>query len=241
MEANQPLQSSHSGNHGAGNGRYNGGGTACPTEKACYRSKQEAEKSAQEMQARHPHEAKQYAYPCDECPNWHLTSMQPDAFGMGKSRQQIAPESMLRNGNASKGGRPKGYRTRTEAEKLEAFKLQAQKMKIAVIAEKLGISYPTASNWLGDPALKAKYEASLVPKSLEDFQSEEQKLERQLADIRSKKAAAIEAKQFKFLPCWEGKGVLIKKEGNHVAFTLADAEELVIRLDDYLKQAEMPK
>jgi transposase len=235
------MRQSGNGLHGGANGQASGNHSTCPTEKICYGTKQEAEKSSQEMQAKYPHQATQHAYACNECPNWHLTSVEPDAFGMASSRQQIAPESMLRSANASRRGRPKGYRPRTEAEKLEAFKLHAQGIKIVAVAERLGVSGPTVSYWLANPGLKAKYEKTKTPQSIEEFDSEEKKLERQLAEIRSKKQEAIEAKQFKFLPCWEGKGVLIKKEGNHVAFTLADAEELVILLDDYLKQAEVPK
>ena len=156
MGSIQPMRQSGNGLHGGANGQASGNRSTCPTEKICYGSKQEAEKSSQEMQAKYPHQATQHAYACNQCPNWHLSALQADAFGMASSRQQIAPESMLRNANASKGGRPKGYRTRTEMEKLEAFKLQAQKMTIAAIAEKLGVSYATAWNWLGDPAFEGQ-------------------------------------------------------------------------------------
>jgi len=99
----------------------------------------------------------------------------------------------------------------------------------------LETSTANISNWFRDADVKAKYEKSKVPTSIEQIESEEQKLERQLADLRAKKQAAIEAKQWKLLPCWDGKGVLLKKEGNQMGVMLEDAEELIVVLDDYLK------
>jgi transposase len=226
--------------HGSnGNGHHNG--SVCPSKKKAFGSKKEAERWEAENQQKYPQLVSQFPYPCDACTSWHLTSMQPTAFGMANSRQQIAPESMLRSANASRSGRPKGYRPRTEAEKLEAFKLHAQGIKIVAVAERLGVSGPTVSNWLANPGLKAQYEKTKTPRSIEEFDSEEKKLERQLAEIRSKKQEAIEAKQFKFLPCWDGKGVLIKKEANQMALLLADAEDLALQLGDYLDRPETRK
>jgi len=122
-----------------------------------------------------------------------------------------------------------------ETVKLEAFKLRDQGLTHNQIAEKLETSTTNISNWFRDADLKAKYEKSKVPTSIEQFESEEQKLERQLAEVRAKKQAAIDAKKWKLVPCWDGKGVLLKKEGNQIGVLLEDAEELIVVLDDYLK------
>jgi len=145
---------------------------------------------------------------------------------------------MMRAGNANSNavGAPKGPRA-SEAEKLEVFRLMDQGLSKRAISDQLGVSYPTICTWSSDPRLQAIHAKTKVPVTVEQFETEEEKLERQLAEVRAKKQAAIEAKKWKFLPCWNGKGVLLTKEGNQLGVTLDDAEELVVMLDSYLQTA----
>lgn len=224
--------------HGSnGNGHNNG--SICPSKKKAFGSKEEAECWEAENRQKYSHLAKQFPYPCNECPSWHLTSMQPDAFGMGKSRQQIAPESMLRNGNATPSRKPK--QRYPEALKLEAFRFRDCGLSYKQIAARLDVADYNLKNWLANPELQSKYEKAKAPTTVEELEVQEKNLEKQLADTRAKKLAQIDAKQFKFLPCWDGKGVLIKKEANQMALLLADAEDLALQLGDYLDRPEIRK
>jgi hypothetical protein len=209
----------------------NGGGSP----KQCYETQADADDAAKVINDKHPNQPPQFPYQCNEGV-WHLTS---------KPRQFVvnAPASLRLNTRlhaAAKTAEAAGLQKRQrvhqpESVKLEAFKLRDQGFSHKQIADNLETNPANISNWFRDPELKAKYEKSKVPTSIEQFESEEEKLERQLADLRAKKEAAIEAKKWKLVPCWEGKGVLLKKESNQMGVLLSDAEELIVVLDDYLK------
>jgi transposase-like protein len=210
----------------------NGGGIP----KQYYKTQADADDAAKVINDNHPDQPTQSPYYCEEGGVWHLTS---------KPRQFVvnAPGSLFVNTRmhaAAKAAEAAGAQRRQrvhypEEVKLDAFKLRDQGFTHKQIADKLETNPANISNWFRDADLKAKYEKSKVPTSIEQFASEEQKLERQLADLRAKKQAAIEAKQWKLLSCWDGRGVLLKKEGNQMGVMLEDAEELIVVLDDYLK------
>ena len=208
----------------------NGGGIP----KQYYKTQADADDAAKVINDKRPNQPPQFPYQCDEGV-WHLTS---------KPRgEQFNPVGRTRNVrliDAAKVAEAAGVQKRQrvhqpESVKLEAFKLRDEGFSHKQIADKLETNPANISNWFRDADLKAKYEKSKVPTSIEQFESEEQKLERQLVDLRSKKQAAIEAKQWKLVPCWDGKGVLLKKEGNQMGVMLEDADELIVVLDDYLK------
>lgn len=216
------------------NGHANGIGTICTTKKKVFVSKEAAEQFETNIRSKYPTQAKQYAYACESCPNWHLSSVSPESFGMAQNRIKIGTGSLAHSANAGEVTSRLRY---PETLKLEAIRLRNETdMTANAIAEKLGVTTPAVIYvWCRDKELLAKYEKGRIPTSIGDFESEEQKLERQLVELRSKKAAAIEAKKWKFLPCWEGKGVLLKKEQNTMGVLIEDAEELIVMLDDYLK------
>lgn len=210
----------------------NGGGIP----KQYYNTQADADDAAKVINDNHPDQPSQFPYRCPESAVWHL-SCKPREFVVN------APGSLSVNTRlhaAAKAAEAAGAQRRQrvhyhEAVKLDSFNLRDQGFTHKQIADKLETSTANISNWFRDPDLKAKYEKSKVPTSIEQFESEEQKLERQLADIRTKKQVAIEAKRWKLVPCWDGKGVLLKKEGNQIGVLLEDAEELIVVLDDYLK------
>jgi hypothetical protein len=210
----------------------NGGGIP----KQYYNTQADADDAAKVINDNHPGQPPQFPYSCPESAVWHLTS-KPRPFVVN------APGSLSINTRlhaAAKTAEAAGAQTRQhvfhpESVKLEAFKLRDQGFTRKQIADKLETIPGNISNWLRDPDLKAKHEKSKVPTSVEQFASEEQKLERLLADIRAKKQAAIDAKTWKAVPCLDGKGVLLKKEGTQIVVALEDAEELIAVLDAYLK------
>jgi hypothetical protein len=73
-----------------------------------------------------------------------------------------------------------------------------------------------------------------VPKSLDAIATKKKSLEAQLKALQEQEQRLIEAKALKLIPCYDGKGVLIKKEGSQMALLLEDAQELVEKLTDFL-------
>ena len=52
--------------------------------------------------------------------------------------------------------------------------------------------------------------------------------------LQEQEQRLIEAKALKLIPCFDGKGVPIKKEGSQMALMLEDASELAEKLVNYL-------
>jgi transposase-like protein len=209
--------------------------------KTCIKKNFTTEHAATDFAAQllidHPDQEPQYPYVCEECNFYHLSTQTKESHGLQRNGRLDAAMKVAAAFNSERKGR--GFRRYPEALKLEAFRLRDQGLSQAEIADKLDVGKAyggvTISGWLKEPELQAKHAATKTPTTVEQFESEEEKLERQLKEIRAKKQAAIEAKKWKFLPCWDGKGVLFKKEQNQMGITIADAEELIVALDDYLK------
>jgi hypothetical protein len=105
------------------------------------------------------------------------------------------------------------------------------------IAEKTGVSLPTVNYDITQMGgLKALRDPLSSPplQSLEALDEREKALKSELDKISAERRAMIEAKAFKFLPCLEGKGVLIRKESGSLPLLLEDAHELVDKLTAYL-------
>jgi len=79
-------------------------------------------------------------------------------------------------------------------------------------------------------------QVAAAPKSLDAIAAKKKSLEAQLKALQEQEQRLIEAKALKLIPCYDGKGVLIKKEGNQMALLLEDAQELVEKLTDFLTQ-----
>lgn len=76
--------------------------------------------------------------------------------------------------------------------------------------------------------------ATQTVKSLDTIAAKRKFLEEQLKALQAEEQKIFEAKMLKLSPCFDGKGVLIKKEQNQMALLLEDARELVEKLVDYL-------
>lgn len=221
--------------------------------KQWYRTELEAEAAAKRVNDEHPSQNPQRPYLCEDGGVFHLTSKplsevlpRDGEFAPGRVRNTKLDRAM----KAAEAAHEE-KRTRTvysDDAKMEAFKLHDKGLTCADIARRLnmldgdgGPKGQLVRTWLESLDLKQRYAKSKVPATVEQYESEELRLERELAAVRAKKQAVIEAKQFKFMPSqvYEGgnaiAGVLIKKEGKSFAISIPDAETLVIQLDDYLK------
>lgn len=60
--------------------------TGCPSGKKGHISKEVAEGFAADVQQRNQGQVPQYAYACEECPNWHLSAIPPEAHAAARTR-----------------------------------------------------------------------------------------------------------------------------------------------------------
>ena len=74
--------------------------------------------------------------------------------------------------------------------------------------------------------------------TLDSIAEKKKQLEAELLKLHEQEQRLIDLKSLKIVRCWEGKGILISKEGGSVALSIDDCEELVIRIDDMLKSAQ---
>jgi DeoR/GlpR family transcriptional regulator of sugar metabolism len=110
-------------------------------------------------------------------------------------------------------------------------------LSIRQIAEKTGVAQPTIQNDINQMGgLKALRGPLSNPslQTVEALDEREKLLMAQLEKLTADRKALIEAKALKLLSCFDGKGVLIRKESSSLGLSLDDAYELVDRLTAYL-------
>jgi len=104
------------------------------------------------------------------------------------------------------------------------------------IAEQLNISYQSVCAHLRDDKPK-KFSPPVV--TLESIADKEKRLEAELQKVKQEKQRLIDLKALKVVPCWEGKGILISKEGSQLALSLNDCKDLMNKLEDILTSADV--
>ncbi len=197
----------------------------CPTKKKCFVSREAAEKIEEENHLKYPEQVRQYVYACEDCDNWHLTTQSPESRALRSSLRPI--ESV----------QPTCGRDKRE----EVRKLKLQGVSLPKIAEQTGVPYQTVRNWCVDAGLhtvtvqKARGEIKAAS-TVESLSQEEQALEAQLRELQAKKQRLIEESALKLVPCFDGTGVVIKKQIQTLSLSFADANELVEKLMDYLSE-----
>jgi hypothetical protein len=203
----------------------------CPTNKKVFLSEQAA-LAFEERTRESSNRAKQYAYKCEQCPGYHLSFQSPESYAMQQSRQSLPRPVAVEERRSQRGSREEIAERRRQVSKLV---LSGWSMR--QIAEKTGVSLPTVNYDITQMGgLKALRDPLSSPplQSLEALDEREKALKSELDKISAERRAMIEAKAFKFLPCLEGKGVLIRKESGSLPLLLEDAHELVDKLTAYL-------
>jgi hypothetical protein len=191
-------------------------------QKKSFPSREAAEQFAVNLKSTYPERTQQYAYVCEDCPNWHLSTLSPEAYELSKSR----PAPVI----------PPADHKDTKREQILTLKRQG--LGMGDIARRTGVAYQTAHAYCVDAGLHVPTPSAARPSSIkpaltvESLSAEERELQAKLHDIQRKRLQLIEAKPLKIGPC--SQGVCISKEGNVLALSLADAEQLVERLSDYL-------
>ena len=115
------------------------------------------------------------------------------------------------------------------------MELVAKGMSTKEIAAQLGINPMSVYYHIKGRTNKRTQPAPV--QTLESISQEEKDLLAQLERLTQKKNQLIEAKRLKLVPCWqdrEERGILISKESNKLALSIADCHELVGKLTDML-------
>jgi hypothetical protein len=133
------LQVAQQPNGGNGSGA-NGNGhlvPQCPTGKKEFANREEAERFEADNRKLFPNQGKQYAYKCEQCPTYHLTSKPLDAFAIGQTNLKRL-ESLATSDSSPRVSKFRGGRGETEA---EVKRLWKEGLTDAEIAAQLGISH----------------------------------------------------------------------------------------------------
>jgi len=163
---------------------------------------------------------RQWAYKCDDCPDWHLTSTAPGAPTIARTNYAAIANSAARV--------PHGE---TKAKVKELFNRGVTRTQIA---EQLNISYQSVCAHLREDKSK---ESSPPVVTLENLAVKEKQLEAELQRVQQERQRLIELRALKVVLCWEGKGILISKEGDRLALSLDDCTDLVTKLEEILTSA----
>lgn len=197
----------------------------CPSKKKVFVSESEAAEWEASNRKKH-NLAQQHPYKCEDCPHYHLTAMTPDAFAMANSRRSLPQPVENKSKKAAKGER-----------QAQVTRLVAQGITDAkTIATKLDISVANAYIVLSKVRKQQQERLKAAPVTIDDIDAQEKALQAQLQKLAGEKQRLIDLKALKVKRCWNGEGVLIQKENEHMALRLADVAELAEKLMDFLPQ-----
>jgi hypothetical protein len=202
----------------------------CPkTGKRSFPTRNDAEAFAAELEDKYPQQVQQYAYACEDCPEWHLSAYPPEAYATVMTHWPST--------SSTKDGRAGKYADRKD----DIAKLYREGNDFQGIAAKTGVPYQAVRYYCIELGLHEPAPRNVTPKpaaltSIEDLSNEECSLKDRLREVQLRKQRLIEAKMLRIEVV--NSSVLIKKEGNVLQVTLEDAEDLVAKLIDHLPNRE---
>jgi hypothetical protein len=203
---------------------------SCSTKKRFFISQSEAVQF--EAQNRKTYNfAKQFAYKCESCIGWHLTSIPPDAYTLAKSH-------IYEGSKASAIQRLTGTSKRDRDQKM--LDLYTAGKKRHQIAEETGYTYQTVCAILrsfDDHSARAAAKSQSLS-TLDEIAEKKKTLLAELDRLTQTERQIIERKALKLLPCRDGAAILIEKEGNRLALALPDCKELVEKLAAMLAEGQ---
>ena len=210
-------------------------GMFCPTKKKFFTSRDEAETFEAKNRAQY-NLNHQYAYACDKCNGFHLSSLPPDANAINANR---APHSLERAALTD----PIGVRN------MRIKELFHTGISYREIAEKLGYSLGTVGTAINDMQkngeLPYKFAAHQrekmgrttavcqpkIPVTIDAIAEQRAALEKQLQELTVREH---QMREIKLASCWDGKGILITQNQERMGIRREDAETLIDKLTEFL-------
>jgi len=196
-----------------GNGANGHAPNKCPVfGKKAFASRDEAERFESENRKRFPNQSKQYAYRCEECPDYHLTSTPPDAYALQTTNLKRLESLATREAAARATGNRRG-RGETEA---EVKRLWKEGLTDAEIAAQLGISHAGVCHHrkkFGAPNNRSRNSPrqAKAPITLAEYDEQKKLLEQEyqanLLGLEQHKQRLEEASKLTVVECEEGKSL----------------------------------
>jgi hypothetical protein len=205
-----------------------------------------AESFASELQIKYPTQARQSAYACEDCPNWHLSAMDPVAHGLSRANISSSVNipwapGLHRNLQHLQTKIKEAYSEYMKANANNSWKAVGhvcsalnitdsyEKQTIRTYLVNIGVHNTNPR------AVEGQQRKNGL--SVESLESQEQQLEKQLSELHAKKMALIEAKAIKITNMLNDEQqpvVVIRKEGMSFVVSPADAYTLVEKLEAHL-------
>lgn len=207
----------------------------CPSKKKYFHSREEAETWQKQNEQKYPNTVHQNAYACEQCDGFHLSTLDPAAFSIGRSSLAMAESKAPAY---KRGGRLSEEDRNRRISDVENLRRKNPLMKVTQMARELctgwGVNENVAYAWIYGYINPEKSISQPKVETLDTIAAKRRFLEEQLKALQTEEQRLLDEKKFKLLPCWDGRGVLIKKEQNQMALLLEDAYELADKLVDYL-------
>jgi len=194
---------------------------------------------------------KQFVYKCDNCEDWHLTSLSPEqvveledrkkqrereAYVGNLGQKMIETQATALATTVKTPAAPKEETmTTTESDEMKICRLYREGKRVADIAVEQGISAPTVYNCLKRHNVQKRHKILSTPpispfkSPIIDLDAEEARITAQLEEIRRKRVLMEEAKRLRVEQVGAN-GFRIMKEGEHATLTLNDLEPLIDQL-----------
>ena len=198
--------------------------TSCPTNKKPFASREDATQWEEQNRLKYPNNVRQYAYACEECSAYHLSSMPHSSVPSSSHKLASVMSDRVKSPN----------RKRLTSEQItDMVSMGRNGTPRAKLAEMFGVSSQTVEYHLSKHTNGVSRGLGFPP-DLDSIRTQMANLQRQMEELQAKERRLREYKEVKLLPCWEGKGLLIQHESNRLALKLEDAGTLAEKLIDFL-------
>jgi hypothetical protein len=199
----------------------------CPSTKKEYFNREDAEKFAAKLKRDYPNEAEQYAYACEDCNHYHLSTIPPESRSLAKVAYPAVPEPSL-------SPLQERYRKTTKEDIDQMCVLYRQGKDYSQISRILNATPATVRYWLVKsdqvPGLtvvdgRVVEIATITKTSMEKIEDEEAKILARLEELKKRREEIFEAKRLKVEP--NQTGFVFRKEGNVLSLSFEDVTSLI--------------
>lgn len=172
---------------------------------------------------RFPETGLQKPYKCPVGFGWHLTTNGDCVPQPEEEKPPVNPNPIVKSSVDDKASM--GCGRYPQVMKDEARKMRAGGATYKEIAQKIGISQPTACQWCRNPIAKPFKQSVPAPITTESLDAEMEKLRQQLEAVEHKKRLLLDAKKVK--ATIRSESVLIERESNRFVLPLGQLDEMI--------------
>jgi hypothetical protein len=196
--------------------------------------------------------SKQFVYKCDNCDDWHLTSLSPEQVVELEERKKQRErehhignlgQKMIEAQSALVAPAAETATTTPESTELDVCRMYREGARVTTIAADLRVSAPKIYEWLKKHNVPMRRKPSGMSLTLAaspfkppvDLDAEEARITAQLEEIKRKRQMMEEAKRLR-VELAGTSGFRIAKEGESATLSLNDLEPLIEQLMSLVPQ-----